>query len=100
MLSDQLDCKDSEDPLKLREFVKTYASNGSNSASSLFRSLNNLIVEESSSIIEVNNQNGSNEDVEMEEENKGDQENHLPQNLKQVGVKLQQSFVQVMFRFV
>lgn len=100
MLSDQLDCKDSEDPLKLREFVKTYASNGSSSSSSLFRSLNNLILEESSSIIDVNNQNGNNEDVEMEEENKGDQENHLPQNLKEVGVKLQQSFVQVMLRFV
>lgn len=36
----------------------------------------------------------------MEEENKGDQENHLTQNLKEVGVKLQQSFVQVMLRFV
>jgi hypothetical protein len=29
MLSDQLDCKDSEDPLRLTEFVKNYASNGS-----------------------------------------------------------------------
>ena len=100
MLSDQLDCQDSDDPLKLREFVKTYASNGSSSASSLFRSLNNLISEEASSINVVNYQNGTNEDVEMEEENKGDEENHLPQNLKEVGNKLQQSFIQVMLRFI
>lgn len=93
MLSDQLDCKDSEDPLRLREFVKTYASNGSSSASSLFRSLNNIISEEASSLIIVNNQNGSDEDVAMEEETKGDENKHLPQNLKAVGDKLQQSFV-------
>jgi hypothetical protein len=36
----------------------------------------------------------------MEEENKGDDENHLPQNLKDVGNKLQQSFIQVMQRFI
>ncbi len=50
MLSDQLDCKDSEDPLRLREFVKNYGPNGSQ-GSSLFRSLNNLISEEASFII-------------------------------------------------
>ena len=99
MLSDQLDYKDSEDPLRLREFVKTYGSNGSSQTSSLFRSLNNLILEEASSIIVANNQNGNNEDVEMEEESKGTDQ-HLPQNLQAVGDKLQKSFVQVMLRFV
>lgn len=95
MLSDQLDCKDSDDPLRLREFVKNYGPNGGQ-GSSLFRSLNNLISEEASSIIA--NQKMS-EDVEMEEEAKQN-EMHMPQSLKAVTEKLQQSFVQVMLRFV
>ena len=61
MLSDQLDCKDSEDPLRLRDFVKNYSASNS-SSQSLFRSLNNLIIEEAS--FQLKNLV---EDVEMQE---------------------------------
>lgn len=50
MLSDQMEIRDLEDPLKLKDFLKNYSGNcsgGNTNTSSLFKTLYSVIQEES-----------------------------------------------------
>lgn len=90
MLTSQMDITENEDPLRLREFLKGY--NHSNNGQSMFRSLNQIIADNSKT------EEG---DIEMEdeEEAKGD-EIKTPESIKIFTDKLNSSFTSVMLRFV